>query len=101
VATRPEVAANFVLQPGEMAFWHNFTVLHSRTHFENSATKKRLMLRLWIHADDGPPMPRGFVEKAQQKDALHARGQAGLRYDLPALKAVLEKRREMQVQQTG
>jgi hypothetical protein len=101
VAVRPEVAANFVLQPGEMVFWHNFTVLHSRTHFENSATRKRLMLRLWIHADDGRPMPKGFVEKAQQMDALHARGQVGLRYDLPALKAVLEKRRQMQVQGTG
>lgn len=101
VALRPEIAANFVLQPGEMVFWHNFTVLHSRTHFENSATKKRLMLRLWIHADDGRPMPRGFVEKAEQMDALHGRGQVGLRYDLPALKAMLEKRRQAQLQGTG
>lgn len=93
VAERPELQARFTLQPGEMMFWHNFTVLHSRTHFENAPGQSRLILRLWIHADDQRPMPLGYIEKALQIDAMHGRGEAGLRYDLPALKAMLEKRR--------
>ena len=101
VARRPEIAASFVLQPGEMLFWHNFTVLHSRTHFENSASRKRLMLRLWMHADDGRPMPRGFIEKAEQMDAMHGRGEAGVRYDLPALREMLERRRQAERAQTA
>lgn len=93
VAVRPELQARFTLEPGEMMFWHNFTVLHSRTHFENAPGQSRLILRQWIHADDKRPMPLGYIEKAEQIDAMHARGEAGLRYDLPALKAMLEKKR--------
>jgi hypothetical protein len=39
-------------------------------------------------------MPKGYVEKAELIDAMHSRGELGLRYDLPALKEMLEKRRE-------
>ena len=93
VAVRPELQARFTLEPGEMMFWHNFTVLHSRTHFENAPGQSRLILRLWIHAEDQRPMPMGYIEKAEQIDAMHGRGEPGLRYDLPALKAMLEKKR--------
>ncbi len=93
VARRPELQASFMLRPGEMMFWHNFTVLHSRTHFENAPGQSRLILRLWIHAEDQRPMPRGYIEKALKIDELHGQGKVGLRYDLPALKEQLEKKR--------
>lgn len=94
IARRPGVQASFMLQPGEMLFWHNFTAFHSRTHFEDGPGAKRLLLRLWIHADDRRPMPQGFIEKAEQMDAMHARGEPGIRYDLDALRKLRARERE-------
>ena len=36
IAQRPEVRADFMLEPGEMLFWHNFVVLHSREAFNDA-----------------------------------------------------------------
>jgi len=52
---RDENVLTFMLEPGDMAFWHNFTVLHSRTHFEDDddPAYKRLLLRLWLTVPEG------------------------------------------------
>ena len=39
------------LRPGEMLFWNNMELLHSRTGFTDSPNKKRHLLRLWLRND--------------------------------------------------
>jgi hypothetical protein len=56
---REENVLTFMLEPGEMLLWHNFTMLHSRTHFEDDddPAYKRLLLRLWLNVPkNGRPM---------------------------------------------
>ena len=49
-----EFAFEFQLDPGEIYLINNYTVLHARTAFENwpEPEKARLLLRLWLTADD-------------------------------------------------
>lgn len=54
-AERDDLALRFMLEPGEILLWHNFTNLHSRTEFENDDTHKRLLLRLWLTPEHGRP----------------------------------------------
>lgn len=55
---REDLVLDFMLEPGEMAIWHNFTVLHSRTAFEDhdDPKLKRHLLRLWLDVPNGRPM---------------------------------------------
>jgi len=53
-----------MLEPGEMVLWHNFTNLHSRTEFENDATHRRLLLRLWLDVPEGRPVAPVFHARA-------------------------------------
>jgi hypothetical protein len=36
------------MQPGDLTFINNFAVLHSRDAFEDSETKIRYLVRMWI-----------------------------------------------------
>ena len=49
-----ELAFEFTLDPGEIYLLNNYIVLHARTAFENwpEPEKARLLLRLWLTADD-------------------------------------------------
>jgi hypothetical protein len=80
ITLRPDVRAFFVLEPGEMLFWHNFTALHSRETFHDAPGQKRLLLRLWIHPDHGRPMPDVFRERALTMDVEHRAGKASINY---------------------
>jgi hypothetical protein len=42
----------FTLQPGEMYFLNNYTVLHARTAFDDyeEEDRRRHLLRLWLEA---------------------------------------------------
>ena len=80
VAQRPDVRADFVLEPGEMLFWHNFTVLHSRTSFSDVPEHRRLLLRLWLNAPNGRKMHPAFTERARLMDAIHAAGETAIHY---------------------
>lgn len=80
VAERPHVRADFMLEPGEMMFWHNFTQLHSREAFNDTPEAKRLLLRLWINVENGRPMPNVFHERARWMDEAHSGGQAAINY---------------------
>ena len=53
VAAREDIHANFMLQPGEISMFNNYTVMHSRTAFEDSAEKKRYLMRLWLNLPQG------------------------------------------------
>jgi hypothetical protein len=79
-ARRPDLHAEFTLEPGEMLFWHNFICLHSRTAFQDSAERRRLLLRLWINVADGRRMPAEFIAQARWMDIAHANGRAGIDY---------------------
>ena len=53
------------LQPGEMIIWNNFTVLHARTSFRDSAEKKRHLLRLWLDVPGGRPVIPELAERVK------------------------------------
>lgn len=72
VAREPGLAAHFMLEPGEMMFWDNYTHLHARTAFENSATHKRLLLRLWLGLDPRRQVSEGLAERAETYRRKHA-----------------------------
>lgn len=58
IAHRDEVMVEFLLDPGEAAFYNNLVVMHARAAFENgpSPDTRRHLLRLWLYADDARPV---------------------------------------------
>jgi hypothetical protein len=48
-----------MLEPGDLHFVNNRTVLHGRTEFEDydGLERKRLLLRLWLSMPDWPDLP--------------------------------------------
>ena len=60
VAHGPKCFRQFMLSPGDMLFFSNYTVLHNRTAFvdDDDLDKRRHLLRLWLRAHD----PRPLVE---------------------------------------
>ena len=93
IAQRPEIRADFMLEPGEMLFWHNFMVLHSRQAFTNEGEKRRLLLRLWLHVLEGRgrPMHPEFAGRARLMDKIHAAGETALNYSSLGLATSVEK----------
>ncbi len=59
IACREDILFEAVMAPGEAAFINNYTVLHTRTGFEDGAGQgeKRHFLRLWLDVDEPRPMP--------------------------------------------
>lgn len=74
IAARETFQAHFMLQPGEMMFWNNRTVFHSRTRFENENGNERLLLRLWIEAEHGRPVHPEVAASAEMVERFHERG---------------------------
>jgi len=62
-----DTRAEFLLEDGEILFWNNRTVLHGRREFQNSETRKRLLLRLWLAPEDTPPVPDNFPEVTRKR----------------------------------
>jgi hypothetical protein len=51
VTKRPDLMLEFTLQPGEMYFINNYTILHARTAFDDGDAeedRRRHLLRLWL-----------------------------------------------------
>ncbi|HYF19336.1 MAG TPA: TauD/TfdA family dioxygenase [Ramlibacter sp.] len=71
-AARDDLALRFMLEPGELLLWHNFTNLHSRTEFEDDPAHKRLLLRLWLKAADPRRVAPQFHERAKVYDRVYA-----------------------------
>jgi len=71
MAGRPGVAARFTLEPGEMMFWHNWTLLHARSRFENAPGRERVLMRLWLHPHDKRPTPAVVTDRAAAVDKVH------------------------------
>jgi hypothetical protein len=70
-ANRDDLALRFLLEPGEMMLWHNYTNLHSRTSFEDFEHSKRLLLRLWLNVPDGRPVDPAFRIRAQTYERIY------------------------------
>ncbi len=53
------------LEPGDMQFVHNHTMLHDRTGFEDwpETDKKRHLLRLWLACPGARPLPPAFAAR--------------------------------------
>lgn len=90
ICKRPELMASFMMQAGEIVFWHNFRVMHSRTSFKNVPGLERTLMRLWLHAYERFPMAKGFIEIGQLLDRQHAEGWSMLVNTDESLKAVYE-----------
>ena len=58
VAHGPKCFRQFMLSPGDMLFFSNYTVLHNRTAFvdDDDLEKRRHLLRLWLRAHDPRPL---------------------------------------------
>lgn len=83
-----DLRASFLMQPGEMVFWHNFTVLHARNSFSDRPEHRRLLFRLWLHAyeGEGRPMAPDFTARARMMDREHEAGRPGIVYRLDGLR---------------
>lgn len=60
ISERPDVRLNFTLERGELAFFNNCLVLHTRTAFEDhpEPERRRHLLRLWL-MEEGRPAAEG------------------------------------------
>jgi Taurine catabolism dioxygenase TauD, TfdA family len=65
IVSEPQLQLNAQLEPGDMMFWQNFTNLHARTSFKNSATRRRKLLRLWLTPENPRPVDPRFHSRAQ------------------------------------
>jgi hypothetical protein len=65
LANDPELNLMMELQPGDMQFVHNHTILHDRTAFEDfpEPDRKRHLLRLWLAPSHGRPLPEVYAER--------------------------------------
>jgi hypothetical protein len=77
-AMRADLAATFMLEPGEMMFWHNWTCLHARGGFRDAPGAKRLLLRLWLNVPNGRRVDSQIAQRARRMDEDHFEA-AGLR----------------------
>lgn len=79
IALRPDITTEMQLEPGDLQILNNYTVLHSRTGWQEDPNHKRLMLRLWIKThgsrDLAPEMAGGFLAGAHN-DVAGARADA-------------------------
>ena len=65
LANDPVLNLMMELQPGDMQFVHNHTILHDRTAFEDfpEPERKRHLLRLWLAPANSRPLPEVYVER--------------------------------------
>tara|TARA_Y100001934_G_scaffold128227_2_gene155691 strand:- start:37519 stop:38550 length:1032 start_codon:yes stop_codon:yes gene_type:complete len=65
VASRPDLSYELVLQPGDIQFVNNHTVLHSRSVFSdsNDPQKRRKLIRLWLNPHLQRPLNPEFADR--------------------------------------
>jgi hypothetical protein len=65
LANDSDLRLDMVLQPGDMQFLHNHTILHDRTAFEDwpEPERKRHLLRLWLAAANGRPLDPTLAQR--------------------------------------
>ena len=65
LANDPQLNLMMELQPGDIQFVHNHTILHDRTAFEDypEPERKRHLLRLWLAPPAARPLPEVYAER--------------------------------------
>jgi hypothetical protein len=65
LANDPVLNLMMELQPGDMQFVHNHTILHDRTAFEDfpEPERKRHLLRLWVAPPNARLLPEVYAER--------------------------------------
>ena len=65
LANDPELHFLMRLEPGDLQFVHNHTLLHDRTAFEDwpEPARKRHLLRLWLAPDDARALPPVYAQR--------------------------------------
>ena len=65
LANSPELHFSMNLEPGDMQFVYNHTILHDRTAFEDwdEENRKRHLLRLWLAIPGDRPLPEIFATR--------------------------------------
>jgi len=65
LANDPSLNFAMDLQPGDIQFVHNHTILHDRTAFEDFSQpeRKRHLLRLWVAPPNARPLPEVYTER--------------------------------------
>ncbi|HRO59670.1 MAG TPA: TauD/TfdA family dioxygenase, partial [Burkholderiaceae bacterium] len=61
----PEFYLEMDLRPGDMQFINNYTVLHSRTEYDDwfEPERKRHLLRLWLRTNEYARIPDSYLER--------------------------------------
>jgi hypothetical protein len=64
-ASRKDIALEMTMEPGDMQFCFNHTVLHSRTEFDDweAPEQKRHLLRLWLRIPNGRKLAPEFADR--------------------------------------
>jgi len=62
---REDIRLDMVLEPGDIQFIHNHTIIHSRTNYQDheDPALKRHLLRLWCSPENARPLPEIFAEQ--------------------------------------
>lgn len=62
IAGEDGIRLDMEFRPGDMQFLSNYSILHSRTSFEDyeEPERRRHLLRLWLRQTDARPLPAGF-----------------------------------------
>jgi hypothetical protein len=65
LAEDPALNLSMRLEPGDVQFVHNHTLLHDRTAFEDwpEPARRRHLLRLWLAAPGARPLPEVFAQR--------------------------------------
>lgn len=67
-----ELHFDIEFQPGDFQFVHNHTTFHSRKAFVDGdgPARHRHLLRLWVQADDGRPLPDAFYGRQGDRASI-------------------------------
>lgn len=62
ISQDPRLRIDMMLEPGDVQFCNNYTVMHSRTEFEDDeqVDKRRKLLRLWLKMDNARELAPDF-----------------------------------------
>ncbi|MBN3266051.1 TauD/TfdA family dioxygenase [Bordetella bronchiseptica] len=65
LACDPALYLDMDFKPGDVQFLSNFTILHSRTAYEDwpETERRRHLLRLWLACEGGPPIPEPLLRR--------------------------------------
>lgn len=74
--TAEELSLMMDLQPGDLQVLHNHTILHARGAYRDhgNPARRRHLLRLWLSAHDGRPLPDFFAERWGKIEVGSVRG---------------------------